>query len=58
MQLRWPGSAMLLGADLLTQRWEEGWQRLLAEWREQLGIAALVARRPFKGLGGRSSGGA
>ena len=79
MQLRWPGSAMLLGADLLhrclagpaddepdvglttafglklgavcapllAQRWEEGWQRPLAEWREQLGIAALVARSPF-----------
>jgi ubiquinone biosynthesis protein Coq4 len=29
---------------LLAQRWKEGWQRPLAEWREQLGIAALVAR--------------
>ena len=79
MQLRWPGSAMLLGADLLhrflagpaadepdvglttafglqlgavcapllAQRWEEGWHRPLAEWREQLGIAALVERSPF-----------
>lgn len=79
MQLRWPGSAMLVGADLmhrclegpapdgpdhglavayglelgavcaplLAQRWEEGWDRPLAEWREQLGIAALVARSPF-----------
>jgi ubiquinone biosynthesis protein Coq4 len=79
MQLRWPGSAMLLGADLLhrclegpspegpdlgeavayglelgrisapllAQRWEEGWQRPLAQWRQQLGIAALVARSPF-----------
>jgi ubiquinone biosynthesis protein Coq4 len=83
MQLRWPGSAMLLGADLLhrclegpsfvgpdlgeavayglelgrisapllAQRWEEGWQRPLAQWRQQLGIAALVARSPF-GHGG------
>ena len=80
MQLRWPGSAMLLGADLLhrcldgpatgevdvgqavayglelgrvcapllAQRWEDGWDRPLAEWREQLGIAALVACSPFK----------
>ena len=79
MQLRWPGSAMLLGADLLhrcldgsapgevdvgqaaayglelgrvcapllAQRWEEGWDRPLAEWREQLGITELVARSPF-----------
>jgi ubiquinone biosynthesis protein Coq4 len=79
MQLRWPGSAMLLGADLLhrclegpsagqvdvgqavayglelgrvcapllAQRWEEGWERPLAQWRQQLGIAALVARSPF-----------
>ena len=79
MQLRWPGSAMLLGADLLhrclegpipgevdvgqavayglelgrtckpllAQRWEEGWQRPLAEWREQLGIASLLEQSPF-----------
>jgi len=80
MQLLWPGSAMVLGADLLhrclegpaagevdvgqaaayglelgrvctpllPQRWEEGWGRPLAEWREQLGITALVASSPFK----------
>jgi ubiquinone biosynthesis protein Coq4 len=80
MQLRWPGSAMLLGADLLhrclegpasgevdvgqavayglelgrvcapllAQRWEEGWARPLAQWRQQLGIAALVERSPFR----------
>jgi ubiquinone biosynthesis protein Coq4 len=79
MQLRWPGSAMLVGADLmhrclegpvageadlgvavayglelgassgplLAQRWEEGWDRPLAQWREQLGIAAIVDRAPF-----------
>ncbi|NDD70197.1 MAG: hypothetical protein EBZ29_12810, partial [Synechococcaceae bacterium WB9_4xC_028] len=81
MQLRWPGSAMLLGADLLhrclkvpandevdvgqaaayglelgricapllAQHWEEGWDRPLADWREQLGITALVALSPFRG---------
>lgn len=80
MQLRWPGSAMLLGADLLhrcldgpaagevdtgqaaaygldlgrvcapllAQRWEEGWDRPLADWRKGLGITALVANAPFK----------
>ena len=80
MQLRWPGSAMLLGADLLhrclegpvggevdvgqaaayglelgrvcapllAQRWEQGWDRPLVDWRVQLGIAALVARSPFR----------
>ena len=85
MQLRWPGSAMLLGADLLhrclevpdneevdvgqaaayglelgricapllAQHWEEGWDRPLADWREQLGITALVALSPFRGDHGR-----
>jgi ubiquinone biosynthesis protein COQ4 len=38
-----------LCAPLLAQRWEEGWDRPLAEWREQLGITALVARSPFRG---------
>jgi|LauGreDrversion4_2_1035121.scaffolds.fasta_scaffold61780_2 ubiquinone biosynthesis protein COQ4 len=83
MQLRWPGSAMLLGADLLhhclegpvpgevqtgeavayglelgrtcapllAQRWEEGWRLPLAQWRQQLGIAALVERSPFAASG-------
>lgn len=82
MQLRWPGSAMLLGADLLhrcsvgagsdgvdvgqavayglelgricspllAQRWEEGWAQPLKQWREQVGIAALVARSPFSAM--------
>jgi ubiquinone biosynthesis protein Coq4 len=89
-QLRWPGSALLLAADLihrvhddldppgsatvdvgraiayglelgactsaplLAQRWEEGWQRPLAEWREQLGLSAVIRRNPFAaGAGGR-----
>ena len=81
-QLRWPGSALLLAADLihrvhdaetsggsevdvglaiayglelgasttsplLAQRWEEGWQRPLAEWRQELGLTALLERNPF-----------
>ncbi len=32
---------------LLAQRWEEGWAQPLKQWRESLGIAALVARSPF-----------
>jgi len=81
-QLRWPGTALLLAADLihraheaetpgasgvdvglaiayglelgastrsplLAQRWEEAWERPLAEWREELGLTALIARNPF-----------
>lgn len=76
-QLRQPGPALLLAADLLSrahlvdttpdladavafglhlggvcapllaQRWEEGWALPLAQWREQLGIAAELARSPF-----------
>jgi hypothetical protein len=81
-QLRWPGSALLLAADLihrvhdaettggtgvdvglaiayglelgasttsplLAQRWEGGWQLPLAEWREELGLTALLERNPF-----------
>lgn len=83
MQLRWPGSAMLLGADLmhrclagsdpqevdvglavafglelgqrcaplLAQRWEDGWQRSVSDWQEQLGITALLTRSPFRSPG-------
>jgi ubiquinone biosynthesis protein Coq4 len=32
---------------LLAQRWEEGWERPLATWREDLGLTALIARNPF-----------
>ena len=35
-------------APLLAQRWEEGWGQPLAQWREQLGITALVGRSPFR----------
>jgi ubiquinone biosynthesis protein Coq4 len=86
-QLRWPGCALLLAADLihrvddddseapgagvdvgravafglelgasaapfLAQRWEEGWQRPLRDWREELGLSpSLMARSPFARLG-------
>ena len=34
-------------APRLAQRWEEGWPRPLAEWREELGLSALIRRNPF-----------
>ena len=81
MQLRWPGSLLLLGAYLMerclkgpvagevdmgiavafglqlgyvcaplaAQRWEEGWDRPLSDWREQLGITELLKLSPFSG---------
>lgn len=35
-------------APLLAQRWEEGWETPLQQWREQLGIAAAIAQSPFQ----------
>ena len=35
-------------APLLAQRWEEGWDRPLTDWKEQLGITELVKRSPFR----------
>ena len=89
-QLRWPGSALLISADLihrvsepdvaqnrndpnrvdlgiavayglsigakapslLAQRWEEGWDRPLKDWRHELGISGLIAQSPFPPLDG------
>jgi len=34
-------------APLLAQRWEEGWLRPLAEWRQHLGIGDELALSPF-----------
>jgi ubiquinone biosynthesis protein COQ4 len=87
-QLRWPGSALLIAADLihrvsvpdagsgesndvdlgvavahgltlgatapplLAQRWEEGWERPLQSWREELGLTALIKASPFGVLPG------
>jgi ubiquinone biosynthesis protein COQ4 len=34
-------------APLLAQRWEEGWERPLAQWRRDLGIADALALSPF-----------
>jgi ubiquinone biosynthesis protein COQ4 len=36
-------------APLLAQRWEEGWSEPLSDWRERLGISALMAESPFAG---------
>ncbi|MCX5966399.1 MAG: Coq4 family protein [Cyanobacteria bacterium] len=91
-QLRWPGCALLLAADLihrvhddldphdpagvdvgraiayglelgastsaplLAQRWEQGWERPLADWRRQLGLTALIARNPFAAAVGGGPG--
>ncbi|MFN5219896.1 MAG: hypothetical protein ACK5FE_03170, partial [Cyanobacteriota bacterium] len=37
-----------LAPPLLAQRWEEHWERPLADWREELGISALLQRSPFR----------
>jgi ubiquinone biosynthesis protein Coq4 len=34
-------------APLLAQRWEDGWTRSLADWRQQLGIADELLLSPF-----------
>lgn len=34
-------------APLLAQRWEEGWTRPLADWRQQLGITEELRLSPF-----------
>lgn len=34
-------------APVLAQRWEEGWERPLAEWRDQLGISEELRLSPF-----------
>ena len=37
-------------APLLAQRWEEGWTRPLADWRQQLGIADELLLSPFAAI--------
>jgi ubiquinone biosynthesis protein Coq4 len=34
-------------APLLAQRWEEGWNRPLSEWRHGLGITQALEASPF-----------
>ena len=34
-------------APVLAQRWEEGWERPLSEWRDQLGISEELRLSPF-----------
>ena len=46
-QASWRDGGVPVGA-VLAQRWEEAWERPLADWREQLGITALVERSPFR----------
>lgn len=36
---------------LLAQRWEDGWAKPLQDWRQQLGIDALMQRNPFHPMG-------
>lgn len=35
-------------ASLLAQRWEDGWHRPLADWQQELGIAAMLQESPFR----------
>ena len=32
---------------LLADRWEEGWERPVSEWRQQLGISDPADGRPY-----------
>ncbi|MFM7314271.1 MAG: Coq4 family protein [Cyanobium sp.] len=41
------GAIGLECAPLCTQRWEEGWDRPLAEWRRELGLDAPVRNEPY-----------
>jgi ubiquinone biosynthesis protein Coq4 len=34
-------------APVLAQRWEEGWSRPLAQWRDDLGITQELRLSPF-----------
>ncbi|MCP9820582.1 hypothetical protein KBZ18_13925 [Synechococcus sp. Cruz-9H2] len=36
-----------LGPSLLAMRWEEGWERPIADWRQRLGLTDLLAATPF-----------
>jgi len=33
--------------DLFTQRWEDGWERPITDWHEELGITELLKTSPF-----------
>lgn len=39
--------ARRIGPRLLAMRWEEGWATPIAEWRERLGLDALLQTTPF-----------
>ena len=36
------------GPFLDAYRWEEGWERPLAEWRSELGLTPLLEKSPFQ----------
>ena len=38
----------LSGVFLEAFRWEEGWERSLAEWRSELGLTSLLENSPFQ----------
>ena len=38
----------LSGVFLEAFRWEEGWERPLAEWRSELGLTSLLEISPFQ----------
>ena len=43
------GSRVGLGGPFLDAcRWEEGWERPLAEWRHELGLTSLLENSPFQ----------
>ena len=34
--------------DLFSQRWEEGWERPMTDWQEELGITEILKKSPFR----------
>ena len=34
--------------DLFSQRWEEGWERPMTDWHEELGITEILKKSPFR----------
>ena len=34
--------------DLFSPRWEDGWERSITDWHEELGISDVLKTSPFK----------